>query len=57
MRFEDAALYVNTWGLVALVVMFAVVVGYALWPSNKDAFDRAARLPLEEEPFDGKKRH
>ncbi len=48
---------VRTWfgtgGLILMVVLFAVVLAYALWPSNKKKFDRMAKLPLEDkEPED-----
>ena len=39
----------RTWGLFYFVILFAVVLVYALAPRNKDKFDRAARLPLEED--------
>jgi len=52
--FEDAALFSNTWGLILLVICFTVVVIYALWPSNRETFERAARLPLDEDADDGK---
>jgi cytochrome c oxidase cbb3-type subunit 4 len=29
--------------------IFLAIVGYALWPRNKKAFDEAARMPLREE--------
>jgi cytochrome c oxidase cbb3-type subunit 4 len=31
-------------------VLFIAVLGYALWPRNKDKFDHASRLPLSDEP-------
>ena len=43
---------VRTWfgtgGLILMVVLFAVVLAYALWPSNKKKFDRMAKRPLED---------
>ncbi|MBO6635025.1 cbb3-type cytochrome c oxidase subunit 3 [Parvibaculum sp.] len=52
---------VRTWfgtgGLILMVVLFAVVLAYALWPSNKKKFDRMAKLPLEDkEPGDSGKK-
>lgn len=52
---------VRTWfgtgGLILMVVLFAGVLAYALWPSNKKKFDRLAKLPLEEkEPGDSGKK-
>lgn len=41
--------FAQTWGLAFFVTLFALAVAYALKPSNKDVFDRAARMPLEED--------
>jgi cytochrome c oxidase cbb3-type subunit 4 len=49
MTYQDVLYVSETYGLVYLVVMFAVVLAYALWPRNKKKFDRAARMPLEED--------
>jgi cytochrome c oxidase cbb3-type subunit 4 len=37
----------------ALLLFFVLFVGvliYAFWPGNKKRFERAARLPLEQDP-------
>ncbi len=31
------------------VAIFVAIVTYALWPRNKAAFDKAARMPLRED--------
>ena len=49
MTYHDVAQFSQTYGLLYLVVLFAGVLVYALWPGNKDKFDRAARRPLEED--------
>jgi len=49
MDYQDVARFSQTWGLVFLVILFAVAVTYALWPKNKEKFDRAARMPLRDE--------
>ena len=49
MEFETASRFAQTWGLVALVGMFAAIVFYALSPSNKKKFDEAANIPLKED--------
>ncbi len=36
----------QTLGLLFLMTLFAVSLAYALWPSNKDTFDRARHAPL-----------
>ncbi|HRK70464.1 MAG TPA: cbb3-type cytochrome c oxidase subunit 3 [Micropepsaceae bacterium] len=47
MSSDSLSTFAQTWGLVYFVLLFAGVVAYALWPSNRKKFDRAARLPLE----------
>jgi cytochrome c oxidase cbb3-type subunit 4 len=49
MTYEEVASISGTVGLVFFMVMFAVVLAYALWPRNKAKFDEAARAPLDEE--------
>jgi cytochrome c oxidase cbb3-type subunit IV len=34
-------------GLIYFLGLFAIVLAYVLWPSNRKTFERAARLPLE----------
>jgi cytochrome c oxidase cbb3-type subunit 4 len=40
---------VTTWWTPIFVVLFVVVVAYALWPRNRATFDKAARLPLQDD--------
>ncbi|WP_374763279.1 cbb3-type cytochrome oxidase subunit 3 [Yunchengibacter salinarum] len=47
--YADLIYFAETWGLVFLVALFLVAVVYALWPRNRDMFDRAAHLPLEDD--------
>ncbi len=49
MDFTTLSHFAQTWGLVYLVVMFAVVLVYALRPSAKSKFDDAARIPFKED--------
>ena len=46
--YRSLAEFAQTWGLVYFVGVFLLVLCYALWPSRKAEFDRAARLPLED---------
>jgi len=39
----------KTFGLFVLMAGFLAAVVYALWPSKKDKFDRAARSVLDDE--------
>jgi cytochrome c oxidase cbb3-type subunit 4 len=41
--------FAQTWGLVYFFVIFAGVLVYALWPSNRRSFDEASRVPLRED--------
>lgn len=43
------AAFAQSWGLVYFLMMFAAACLYAFWPRNKAKFDRAARLPLQED--------
>ena len=49
MTHQAVSSFAQTWGLVFLVVLFLIVLVYALWPGNKDRFHRAARQPLSDE--------
>jgi cytochrome c oxidase cbb3-type subunit IV len=52
MTYQIAAQFAQTWGLLYAFAIFAAIVAYALWPANKATFDRAARMPLDEEKSD-----
>ena len=47
--YKMLAEFAQTWGLVYFVVVFLIVLVYALWPSRKKQFDEAARIPLRED--------
>ena len=49
MTHTEISALAGTGGLVLFVVLFLIVVGYALWPANKTTFDRLASLPLDED--------
>lgn len=49
MTYEQVSHFAQTWGMIYMLVLFVILIGYALWPRNKDKFDRAARQPLDEE--------
>jgi cytochrome c oxidase cbb3-type subunit 4 len=48
MSYEAWSSFAQTWGLVYFIAIFAAAVAYALWPSNRAKFRRAARLPASE---------
>lgn len=43
------AFFVAYWWTPIFVGIFLVIVLYALWPKNRNAFDEAARMPLRED--------
>jgi len=45
---ETLTHFAQTWGMFYAIALFGLAVGYALWPRNKETFDRAARAPLDE---------
>jgi len=49
MQYQTLAQFAQTGGLIFFVVLFAVVVAYALWPRNREKFRDAARIPLKED--------
>lgn len=49
MTYETLSKIVQQGGTVYFSVLFLLVCVYALWPRNKETFDRAARLPLDED--------
>ena len=40
--------FAQTWGMVYFIAIFVAALAYALWPSKKADFSRAARLPVAE---------
>ena len=47
--YATLAEFAQTWGLAYFVVVFGLVLVYALWPASRQRFDEAARLPLRED--------
>ncbi len=41
--------FAQTWGLAYFVAVFCAVLIYALRPSQKQRFERAAHMPLRED--------
>ena len=41
--------FAQSWGLLYFVGVFLAVLVYALWPSRKRIYDKAARVPLQED--------
>lgn len=49
MDYHSFAEFARSWGVVYLMALFLGACAYALWPRNKEKFDRAARMPLDED--------
>lgn len=49
MTYETLASFAQTSGLVFFVVMFLLVLVYALRPSSRQKFKDAANIPLKED--------
>jgi cytochrome c oxidase cbb3-type subunit IV len=49
--YESVAYFVKTYWWLQFMVLFAGVLLYALWPGNKEMFDKAARIPLEDDNY------
>ena len=47
--YETLSGIAQTWGLVLFIIAFVLVLIYALNPRNKEKFDHAKRIPLEDE--------
>ncbi|MEZ5897284.1 MAG: cbb3-type cytochrome c oxidase subunit 3 [Parvularculaceae bacterium] len=47
--YETLSGIAQTWGLVLFIIAFVLVLIYALNPRNKENFDHAKRIPLEDE--------
>jgi cytochrome c oxidase cbb3-type subunit 4 len=54
MTYEQATHFAQTWGLTLLTTCFIIAVIYALWPGNRDKFNRAAHAPLNDGDDDGR---
>ena len=51
--YEQLSRFAQSWGMLYMAALFAAAVVYALWPSNRATFDRAAKAPLASEDDDG----
>ena len=49
LSYETVAAFAQQGGAVYFTAIFVAVCAYAFWPRNRDRFQRAARLPLDEE--------
>jgi|TARA_R100000455_G_C6175701_1_gene55433 cytochrome c oxidase cbb3-type subunit 4 len=47
--YDSLASFAQTWGLLFFFAVFIGVLVYALWPKNREKFDAAARMPLNDD--------
>jgi len=52
LTYETVAKFAQQGGTVYFGLMFAAGAIYALWPRHREAFDRLAHLPLEDDESD-----
>ena len=52
MTYHDVAAFTQSFSLLLFFVLFIGVVIYALWPGNKKVFERASRMPLDNDEHD-----
>jgi cytochrome c oxidase cbb3-type subunit 4 len=49
MDYHAFAEFARSWGVVYLMALFIAGCAYAFWPRNQAKFDKAARMPLDED--------
>lgn len=49
LSYEAMARFAQQGGTIYFGLIFAAGLIYALWPRNQEAFDRLAKLPLEDD--------
>jgi len=47
--YRTLAEFAQTWGLLYFVIVFLLVIAYAMWPSRKQRFERDGQIPLRED--------
>ena len=52
MTYHDVAAFTQSFSLLLFFVLFIGVVIYALWPGNRKVFERASRMPLDNDEHD-----
>lgn len=52
LTYEAVARFAQQGGSLYFAAVFIAGLTYALWPKHKEAFDRLAHLPLEEDESD-----
>ena len=47
MNYDTVAMVSQVTSLLLFIFLFIVVIGYALWPENREKFERAARSAID----------
>lgn len=50
MTYQTVAGFSQSLALVLFLAVFLGFVVYAIWPANRELFERAARMPLQPDP-------
>ena len=48
-NYESWRAFAASWGSIYCAVIFLLGIGYALWPSRKRDFEKAALIPLKDD--------
>jgi len=49
MTYEALREFPGSWGTILLLALFTPAIVYALWPSNRTKFNKAAQAPLNDD--------
>jgi cytochrome c oxidase cbb3-type subunit IV len=49
MTYEQLSAFAQTSGMIYFIIIFMGVCLYVFWPKNRAKFNKAARMPLENE--------
>lgn len=52
MAYEDVRTFAAVAGMLLFIALFVGVLIYAFWPGNKKRFERARRMPLDNDRMD-----
>lgn len=47
------AQFAQSWGLIYFVAVFGAVVVYVMWPSRRERYEDASRIPFREDDPNG----
>ena len=56
MEYDSVVAVTQSIALIFFMALFFAVVAYVFWPGNKGKFDKASRLPFDNDETGGAKR-